>query len=250
MSTDQTVRLQSILKELHLNQTLAIFEEEAQKAAKTKMSYIGYLAKLMEEEILYKTDRSINRKIQVAKFPRMKTLEDFDFDFQSGLNSKEVIELSNLRFIDQKENVIFVGPPGVGKSHLAIALGVKACIARYRVLFISAKDLIRDLYASLVDQSTAEKIEALSRLHLLIIDELGYMPVDTEGANLFFQLISRRYECGSIILTTNMPFDQWDKIFGDQVISAAIIDRLAHHCHIFSINGCSYRMKDKLPPEN
>lgn len=250
MSTDQTVRLQSILKELHLNQTLAIFEEEAQKAAKTKMSYIGYLAKLMEEEILYKTDRSINRKIQVAKFPRMKTLEDFDFGFQSGLNSKEVIELSNLRFIDQKENVIFVGPPGVGKSHLAIALGVKACIARYRVLFISAKDLIRDLYASLVDQSTAEKIEALSRLHLLIIDELGYMPVDTEGANLFFQLISRRYECGSIILTTNMPFDQWDKIFGDQVISAAIIDRLAHHCHIFSINGCSYRMKDKLPQEN
>jgi len=141
-------------------------------------------------------------------------------------------------------------PPGVGKSHLAIALGVKACIARYRVLFISAKDLIRDLYASLVDQSTAEKIEALSRLHLLIIDELGYMPVDTEGANLFFQLISRRYECGSIILTTNMPFDQWDKIFGDQVISAAIIDRLAHHCHIFSINGCSYRMKDKLSQEN
>ena len=250
MSTDQTLRLQSILKELHLNQTLSIFEEEAQKAAKTKMSYIGYLAKLMEEEILYKTDRSINRKIQVAKFPKMKTLEGFDFDFQSGLNAKEVIELSNLRFIDQKENVIFVGPPGVGKSHLAIALGVKACIARYRVLFISAKDLIRDLYASLVDQSTAEKIEALSRLHLLIIDELGYMPVDTEGANLFFQLISRRYECGSIILTTNMPFDQWDKIFGDQVISAAIIDRLAHHCHIFSINGCSYRMKDKLPQDN
>lgn len=250
MSTDQTLRLQSILKELHLNQTLAIFEEEAQKAAKTKMSYIGYLAKLMEEEILYKTDRSINRKIQVAKFPKMKTLEDFDFSFQSGLNAQEIIELSNLRFIDQKENVIFVGPPGVGKSHLAIALGVKACIARYRVLFISAKDLIRDLHASLVDQSTAEKIEALSRLHLLIIDELGYMPVDTEGANLFFQLISRRYECGSIILTTNMPFDQWDKVFGDQVISAAIIDRLAHHCHIFSINGYSYRMKDKLSPEN
>ena len=121
-------------------------------------------------------------------------------------------------------------------------------MARQRVLFLTASELLEHLYSSLADMSTASKLEALSRLHLLVIDELGYMPIDKQGANLFFQLVSRRYETGSIILTTNMPFDQWDSIFGDSIISAAIIDRLAHHCHIFNITGNSYRMKDRLKP--
>jgi DNA replication protein DnaC len=136
-----------------------------------------------------------------------------------------------------------------GKTHLAIALGIKACIARYRVLFMTCADLVDYLYAGLADMSVAAKLEALARLHLLIIDEIGYMPVDKQGANLFFQLVSRRYEHGSIIITTNLPFDQWDTVFGDEVISSAIIDRLVHHCHIFQITGNSYRMKDRLKPK-
>lgn len=238
--------LREHLKELSLKAVSAIFEEEAEKAAKAKLSYTEYLARLMQAEVIRKLDSSVNAKIGKARFPRQRTLESFDFSFQPGLNEKQIRELANLGFVQKKENVIFMGPSGVGKTHLAIALGIKACIARQRVLFLTASDLLEHLYSSMADGSTAAKLEALSRLHLLIIDELGYMPIDKQGANLFFQLVSRRYEAGTIILTTNLPFEQWDTIFGDSIISAAIIDRLAHHCHIFNITGNSYRMKDKF----
>lgn len=173
-------------------------------------------------------------------------MEEFDFSFQSLVDEEKVLKLSDLSFIDKKENILLLGPPGVGKIHLAIALGIKACMARYRVLFQSADDVVGYLYASLVDSTTGKKLDALSRLHLLIIDELEYLPMDPKKANLFFQLISKRYETGSIILTSNRAFDEWGNIFGDEVIAAAIIDRLVHHSHIFNINGKSYRIKDKL----
>ena len=239
-------RLKTQLKRLSLHTMAAIFEEEAKKAAKSQTSYTAFLGRLLDEEVAAKTDRSINARIAKARFPAIKTLEGFDFSFQPGLSAVRVKELAELGFLDRAENVVFCGPPGVGKSHLAIALGLKACAARKRVLFVQTSALLDQLVAATVDRSLGTRLDVLARLDLLICDELGYMPMDAERANLFFQLVSRRYEKGSIILTTNKPFDQWGEVFGDDVIASAILDRLLHHSHIFAINGSSYRIKDKL----
>ncbi len=161
-----------------------------------------------------------------------------------------MIKLCSLDFIEQKGNVIFLGPPGVGKTHLSIGLGIKACMGKYRVLFQTAQSLIEELMLAKKDGSLIDLLMSYSRLHLLIIDELGYMPITREQANLLFQLISMRYEKGYIILTSNYNFDEWGRIFEDNVVAAAIIDRLVHHARIFYINGGSYRLKDKLKRAN
>ncbi len=170
--------------------------------------------------------------------------------FQPSLREKEIIALSSLDFIEKKENVIFLGPPGVGKTHLSVALGIKACMAKYRVAFITAQKLLEELMLSARDGSLADKLLGYSRLNLLVIDELGYMPVSKEQANLLFRLVSMRYEKGSIILTSNYNFNEWGEIFSDQVVAAAIIDRLVHHARIYYINGTSYRLKGKLKAAN
>jgi len=245
-----TRQIEGQMKELKLKGMLSIYGELSERATKGKLQYEEYLALLLEEEIDRKTEGSIKAKIAKAKFPFIKTLEEFDFSFQPNLKDKEVIKLSSLEFIENKGNVIFLGPPGVGKSHLSIALGIKACTAKYRVLFTSTQRLIEELMLSQKDGSLMDKLIAYSRVHLLIIDELGYMPIGRQEANLLFQLISIRYEKGSIILTSNYNFDEWGKIFEDNVVASAIIDRLVHHAKIFYINGSSYRLKDKLKKGN
>jgi len=244
--SDLARQIEGYMKALKLNGILPVYRELSEKATRGKLQYEEYLALLLEEEVKRKTEGSIKAKIGKARFPFLKTIEEFDFSFQPNLGEKEVIRLSSLDFIEQKGNVIFLGPPGVGKTHLSVGLGIKACMAKYRVVFTSAQRLIDGLMLSQRDGSIMERLLSYSRLHLLIIDELGYMPITREQANLLFQLISIRYEKGSIILTSNYNFDEWGKIFDDSVVATAIIDRLVHHARIFYINGSSYRVKDKL----
>ena len=241
-----TRQIDTHLKELSLRAMTDSYKDLAIKASKSKLTYEEYLALLLEMEINRKKESTINSKLIKSKFSYLKTIEEFDFSFQPNIKETELINLCSMDFIEQKSNVIFLGPPGVGKTHLSIALGVKACTNRYRVLFITVQKLLEDLMLSQHDGSLIERLMFYSRLHLLIIDELGYMPIPREQANLLFQLVSSRYEKGSIILTSNYNFDEWGKVFEDSVVATAIIDRMIHHAKIFYINGSSYRLKDKI----
>lgn len=250
MSNKLTAYLESQMQALKLKGMLAHYQEITEKASQNNLSYTEYLSLLFEEELKRKNEGTVKTKINKARFPFIKTLEEFDFSFQPSIREKEIIALSSLDFVEKKENIIFLGPPGVGKTHLSVALGIKACMAKYRVVFITAQKLMEELLLSSKDGSLLDKLLGYSRLNLLIIDELGYMPVTKEQANLLFRLVSMRYEKGSIILTSNYNFNEWGEIFSDQVVAAAIIDRLVHHARIFYINGTSYRLKGKLKAAN
>lgn len=250
MSNKLTAYLESQMQALKLKGMLAHYQEITEKASQNNFSYTEYLSLLFEEELKRKNEGTVKTKINKARFPFIKTLEEFDFSFQPSIREKEIISLSSLDFVEKKENIIFLGPPGVGKTHLSVALGIKACMAKYRVVFITAQKLLEELLLSAKDGSLLDKLLGYSRLNLLIIDELGYMPVTKEQANLLFRLVSMRYEKGSIILTSNYNFNEWGEIFSDQVVAAAIIDRLVHHARIFYINGTSYRLKGKLKAAN
>jgi DNA replication protein DnaC len=246
MTTDGE-RLRTNLKHLGLHTIADVAEREAQKAAKTKQSYVGFLSHLVDEELAAKADRSVNARIARARFPAVRTLEAFQFDFQPSIPAALIRELAELGFLARAENILLLGPTGTGKSHLSIAIGIRACMAHKRVLFRPIADLLDELVAATVDQTLGTRLDVLSRLDLLILDEFGYLSMDARRANLFFQLISRRYEHGSIILTGNKPFEEWGTIFGDDVIASAVFDRLIHHSHIIAISGPSFRAKDKRP---
>ncbi|MFH1484560.1 MAG: IS21-like element helper ATPase IstB [Chloroflexota bacterium] len=242
----ELTHLQDDLKRLGMHTMTAVLEVEVDKAIKSQASYTAFLQRLVEEEIAAKVDRSINARIAKARFPAVRTLDAFDFGFQPELSVALIKELARLDFLDRAENICAVGPPGTGKTHLLTALAIKGCEARKRVLFTHAAVLLDNLVACTVDGSLGRRLTDLQRLDFLVVDELGYMPMDTRRANLFFQLVSARYERGSIGVTTNKPFDQWGQIFGgDDVIAAAILDRLLHHSHILVTRGPSYRMKEK-----
>ena len=244
LNTSNSSRIDEYLKILTLHKIGEIYKVESEKAAKTKLGYTEYLLKLLEEQVLTKIERSINRKMQIAAFPQVKRLEEFDFSFQPQIDEKIIRELANLNFLEDGKNVLFLGPPGVGKTHLAIALGIKAIEQRKRVLFYSAEKLTEELAAAEVAGILNTKLESLSRLDLLIIDELGYLSLSNQTAKLFFQLVSKRYERGSIIITSNKSFEDWGEIFNDEVVASAILDRLLHHSYPFFINGKSFRLKN------
>jgi DNA replication protein DnaC len=243
MSTDGE-QLRSQLLALGLRAMAAVVETEAATAAKSQMAYTAFLAKLVSEELAAKVDRSVNARRANAHLPARLTLEGFDFGFQPSINPARVRELGELGFVGRAANVLFVGPPGVGKTHLATGLAVRACLARKRVLFTQATALLDQLVAAQVTNTLGRTLQALRGQDLLVVDELGYTPMDAQRGTLFFQLVSQTYAHRSLVITTNVAFEHWGRIFGhDEVLAAAILDRLLHHAEVFAIDGPSYRLR-------
>jgi DNA replication protein DnaC len=246
MSTPQLDRLRDQCHRLRLYQIAQELTARLEQAAKTELSYADFLDQLFACEIDAKTHKHHQMRIAMARLPFHKTLDTFDFKFQPSVDPKQIRELASGRYIASGDNLLLLGPPGVGKSHLAIALGIKACEQGVRTLFVTATALITTLGKALAEGKLDERLKLLSQPQLLICDEIGYLPIDRQGANLFFQLVSRRYERGSIIITSNQSLGAWGEVFGDTVIASAILDRLLHHSITINIRGESFRLKEKL----
>jgi len=246
MSTPQLQRLHGHCHRLRLYRVEAELTTLLEQAAKRDLGYADFLDELLALEVRAKAEKHLAMRTAMARFPFHKTLESFDFKFQPSIDPKVIRELAAGRYIENAENALLLGPPGVGKTHLAVALGLAACAQGVRTLFTTATGLIATLGKAFGENRLDERLKLLTQPQLLIIDEIGYIPIDRHGANLFFQLVSRRYERGAIILTSNQSLGAWGDVFGDPVIATAVLDRLLHHSITVNIRGESYRLREKL----
>lgn len=220
-------------------------ETVAQLAARKQWTHVHYLSELIKEEDNLRKDRTIQRRIRMARFPVVKTLDQFNWSWPKKINQAQIQNLFRLKFIEDKSNVVFIGGVGLGKTHLASALGYQACLKGHTVLFASAIDAINHLISAQRTERLKQELKKYQKPSLLILDELGYLPIDKNGADLLFQIISQRYEQGSIVITTNRVFKDWPEIFNnDSTLTSALLDRLLHHTEAVVIEGKSYRMKE------
>lgn len=226
------------------------YQEIIDEAIEAKLGYKDFLTRLIRSEEEGKRKRLKERLLLKAGFDFIKTLDDIEYNFNESINYQKVKELGTLSFMERNENIIIIGPPGVGKSMIATGIGINACNAGKTVMYINAKELMDKLSNSVRNDTLKQTLKALNKAQLLIIDELSYLKMDKEKESIFFQVIRQRYEKSSLIITTNLPMSRWDEVFTGQLAATAILDRLVHHCHILSITGDSFRVKGEKYLEN
>lgn len=243
-STSTYTRILDNLKFLKSTESINVIDKTMEYVNKNNLNFIDGFLYFTEAQVEQKKENLIRHSVCMAGFPKIKSLAEFDFDYQPSINKEQIYDLNSLRFIEKQENIVFYGNSGVGKTHLATAIGVTAAQNRNSTYFIKCADLMETLHKAQLEGRLQERLKKFTGYKLLIIDELGYLPITRDDSKLFFQLIDRRYERNSTIVTTNINFSQWDDIFGDPLIAGAIVDRLLHHATVVTIKGKSYRLQN------
>lgn len=246
MSTTAIAHDKYILEKMHKFKLVDMrgrYEEIIETAIQSKLGYKEFLVRLLQVEDEGKNRRHVDKLIRNANFESIKTLDEIEYEFNESINAQKVKELGTLSFLDRHENIIIIGPPGVGKSMIATGIGLNACHNGRPVLFVNANDLMGQLVAAVEKGELRQELKKLDKAEMLIVDELSYIKMDKERESIFFQIIRQRYEKRSLIITTNLPLGRWNEIFTGEIAATAILDRLLHHCHVLSITGDSFRVK-------